>query len=381
MPEEYIYLDNNATTKIDPRVLDAMMPYLTDSYGNSSSAHLMGRKLGVEIEKARVFLGDLINSNPEDIIFTAGATESINLALKGISHLKKTANGNIVTFATEHNAVLDTCRNLENAGIEIRYVGVLQNGLVDIDRMVQVIDSDTLLVCAMLANNETGVIQDLSVISEIAHSCGAIFMSDATQAVGKIEVDVIEMGVDLLAFSAHKFYGPKGIGALYINPVLKLNPLIFGGGQEKGLRSGTLNVPGIVGFGEAARISEVEMDLDQERIGTLSQRLFAGLARNHDVSINGECSSRLYNTMNICFDGVDNEALLMKLGNICVSNGSACHSMTIEPSHVLLAMGLSREQVGSSLRFSLGRFNSEKDIDITIQAIKHAIYDLGIRMV
>jgi cysteine desulfurase len=380
MSEEYIYLDNNATTKIDPRVLDFMMPYFTEAYGNSSSAHLMGRKLALEVDRARELLGNLINSNPENILFTAGATESVNLALKGILHLKKSPKANIVTFTTEHSAVLDTCHSLENSGFEIRCVEVLQNGLIDFEKLVQVIDKDTLIVCAMLANNETGVIQPLSAISEIAHNHGALFMSDATQAVGKIQVDVIEMGIDLLAFSAHKFYGPKGIGALYINPLLKLNPLIFGGGQEKGLRSGTLNVPGIVGFGEAARIAEIEMDLDQKRIETLSQRLYAGLSENHKISLNGDGSPRLYNTLNICFSGIDNEALLMKLGNICVSNGSACHSMTIEPSHVLLAMGLSREDVGSSLRFSLGRFNSEKDIDTTIQAIRGVIYDLGVPM-
>lgn len=376
MQENLIYLDNNSTTKLDPRVLEEMMPYLTSQYGNASSSHIMGQGVSIQIERARESIGDLINSNPEDIIFTAGATESINLALRGTLHHKRSPNANIVTLKTEHSAVLDTCQDLENSGISVRYVNVTSDGIVDFDELNNLVDQDTILVCAMWVNNETGVIQPIGRIAQLAHSKGALLMSDATQAVGKLTVDVLENEVDLLAFSGHKFYGPKGVGALYINQRLKLKPLIFGGGHERGVRSGTLNVPGIVGMGKAASIARLEMNKDANKISLLANQLMSGIFSNHKASLNGSQTLRLCNTMNILFEGVENTALMMKLKHICISTGSACKSLIIEPSHVLLAMGLTKEQANSSLRFSLGRFNTQQDIQFTVEAIKEAIGNL-----
>ncbi|RZK60454.1 MAG: cysteine desulfurase [Pedobacter sp.] len=376
MQSGIIYLDNNSTTPLDPRVLEAMMPYFTDFYGNASSAHLLGKRSKIAVENAREAVGDLINSNPEDIIFTAGATESINLAIRGVVKSSSFKVPHVITVKTEHPAVLDTCKDLESIGVEITYLDVEYDGLVNLSLLKESIRDNTILVCVMLVNNETGVIQQVKQIAEIAHEAGALFLSDATQAVGKIAIDVLDDEIDLLAFSAHKFYGPKGIGGLYVNSRLRLKPLIFGGGHERGLRSGTLNVPAIVGMGVAAKLASEEMDKDEERISALATLLKKELMNVDGVVANGSAIHRQYNTLNLCFKGVDNQDMLLRLDKICASNGSACHAMLIEPSHVLLAMGLTREQANSSLRFSLGRFNTEQEIETAIVTIKEVAASL-----
>lgn len=375
MQGNIIYLDNNSTTPLDPRVLDAMMPYFTDLYGNAASAHLMGKKVKIAVDKAREAVGDLINSNPEDIIFTAGATEAINLAIRGAVKLSPAKVPHIITLKTEHPAVLDTCKELETIGVEVTYLDVERDGLVDLTLLRKAIKEETILVCVMLVNNETGVIQQVKEIAEIAHDHNALFLSDATQAMGKLPIDVLDDEIDLLAFSGHKFYGPKGIGGLYVNARLRLKPLIFGGGHERGLRSGTLNVPAIVGMGKAAELAALEMENDKKEIGVLVEKLKGALLAVDDVQENGSVN-RIYNTLNLCFGGLDNQDMLLRLNKVCASNGSACHSMVIEPSHVLLAMGLAREQANSSIRFSLGRFNTDEEIDSAIINIKEVVDSL-----
>jgi len=376
MNQDFIYLDNNATTPLDPRVLEAMMPYLTDLFGNASSGHRMGKQIKSAVDRARGQMGDLINANPEDIIYTAGSTEAINIALRGLPHVRPGHNHHIITVTTEHPAVLDTCKYLESIGVDVTYLSVNKEGLIDFDELKSAFRENTVLVCVMMINNETGVAQEITGIAEIAHEHGALFMTDATQAVGKVTIDVTEEEIDILAFSAHKFYGPKGIGGLYINPRLKLNPLVFGGGHERGLRSGTLNVPGIMGLGAAAKLAGQQMLEDQARVGALRQTLEEGLLMIEGAKVNGHLLQRSYNTTNLRFESVDNEALMLHLKNICVSNGSACHSFTMEPSHVLLSMGLTKEEANSSIRFSLGRFNTREEIEITIDAVKTAINSL-----
>jgi len=378
MNSEFIYLDNNATTPLDPRVLEEMMPYLTDLYGNASSGHRMGKAIKVAVDKAREEVGNLINSNPEDIVFTAGATEAVNIALRGIPNLGIQKSKHVITVSTEHPAVLDTCNYLESIGVSVTYLNVNSEGLIDLEELRDAITPNTVLISIMFVNNETGVTQPIKQISEIAQEYGVLFMSDATQAVGKCPVDVIDYNIDILTFSAHKFYGPKGIGGLYVNPRLKLNPLVYGGGHERGLRSGTLNVPGIMGTGAAARYAEQGMDKDSQYIGKLATKLQQELLSLENTSLNGSSDKRLYNTVNICFEGADNEALLLNLKNICVSNGSACSSLTMKPSHVLLAMGLDRVRANSSIRFSLGRFNKEEEIDRTLVEVKTSINRLKI---
>lgn len=375
MHSNIIYLDNNSTTPMDSRVLDVMIPYFTDFYGNASSAHLMGKKVKIAVDKAREAVGDLIDSNPEDIIFTAGATEALNLAIRGAVKLSTEKVPHIITLKTEHPAVLDTCKELETMGVEVTYLEVERDGLVNLQLLKKSVKKQTILVCVMLVNNETGVIQPIKEIAEIAHDHNALFLSDATQAMGKLPIDVLEDGIDLLAFSGHKFYGPKGIGGLYVNSRLKLKPLIFGGGHERGLRSGTLNVPAIVGMGKAAELAALEMEKDKNTVSVLVDKLKRELLAIGDVQENGS-SNRIYNTLNLCFGGVDNQDMLLRLHNVCASNGSACHSMVIEPSHVLLGMGLTRAQANSSIRFSLGRFNTSKEIDSAIITIKEVVASL-----
>ncbi|WP_090606171.1 cysteine desulfurase family protein [Parapedobacter koreensis] len=370
MTNEYIYLDNNATTPLDPRVLEAMMPYLTDLYGNASSSHRMGARIKRAVDEARGQVGDLIDANPEDIIFTAGATEAINLAIRGVVRQVGVESPHIITAATEHPAVLDTCRYLEHTGVEVTYLGVDRGGYIDLQELEDAFQENTVLVCIMTVNNETGVIQDIGRIQPIVHARGALFMTDVTQALGKYGIRA--EAADLMAFSAHKFYGPKGIGGLYVNPRLRLQPLIFGGGHERGLRSGTLNTSGIIGMGAAAKYAAKERTKDIVEIEWLRDHLEHSLLEIDDTSVNGG-SLRLPTTTNICFHGVDNEALLLNLKNICVSNGSACHSFTMEPSHVLLAMGLTKEEANSSIRFSIGRFNTEEEISYTIQQVRNSV--------
>lgn len=373
---EYIYLDNCSTTKVDPMVLEALLPYLEDNYGNSSSNHVLGKKARKAVENAREKIAEIINADAKEIIFTSGATESINLALKGLANAGNNRS-QIVTVTTEHKAVLDTCKYLEDIGFEVVYVPVNQEGLVDFDNLKNQIDHTTLLVSVMTVNNETGVVHHIKEISKLAHENGAFFMTDATQAFGKMSLDVEDLGIDLMAFSAHKIYGPKGVGAFYINKELRKKKQIFpihhGGGHEDHIRSGTLNVPGIVGFGEAAELANHYMDNDKRRIEYLRNKLESKLLELPNTSINGSRENRLYNVSNILFKHVDSQMLMSSLKNIIVSNGSACTSRNIEPSHVLQSMGLDRDEANSSIRFSIGRFNTEKEIDTTIDVVVNEV--------
>ena len=371
----FIYLDYNATTPLDPRVLEAMMPYLTDMYGNASSGHRMGKQLKKVIDDARGKVGDLIDANTEDIYFTAGATEAINIVLQGLPS-SGDETSHIITVATEHPAVLDTCRYLETTGVEVTYLSVNEYGLVDFAELRSAFKENTVLVSVMYVNNETGVIQDIEAIADITHENGALFMTDGTQAVGKLPIQASDY-IDVLTFSGHKFYGPKGIGGVYINPRLKVKALVYGGGHERGLRSGTLNIPGIVGLGKAAEIAQYDMLLDSNMVGNLRNKLESQLLTTIDGTfVNGSIGSRIYNTSNVCFEGVNNDALLMALKDICVSTGSACHSFVMEPSHVLLAMGLSKEESNTAIRFSLGRFNTEEEVKQTVEAVQKAVIQL-----
>ncbi|KQT26139.1 cysteine desulfurase IscS [Chryseobacterium sp. Leaf405] len=373
--DQRIYLDNNATTKIDPRVLDAMLPYFTEYYSNANSIHLDGLNVKEAVENATFQTANLIGAKQNEIIFTSGATESINLAIKGLQHLDRKK---IITFSTEHSAVLDTCAFMEAAGYDVKYEPVEQDGLINIENLKNQIDDNTLIVIVMMVNNETGTIQNIKKISEIAHSKGAIILCDTTQAVGKIPIDVTDLGIDMLTISAHKFYGPKGIGALYVSnqSKLKLNAQIHGGGQQKNYRSGTLNVPGIIGLGKACEIAQAEMKDDEIRISQLRDKLETELLKIEDSFVNGSVSHRMYNTTNICFPGVWSEQLIMSLGNISVSNGSACSSVTSKPSHVLKALGLSDDDALSSIRFSLGRFTTLEEIDFTIKKVTELVHQL-----
>lgn len=367
-----IYLDNNATTKLDPLVLEAMLPYLSDHYANAASTHKFGLVAHNAVNDARKVISELIGAELHELFFTSGSTESINLILKGLWATNPKRN-EIITLRTEHSAVLDTCATLENQGAKITYVPVDKEGLINLDFLVKAISESTLLVCVMYVNNETGVIQPVQQISEIAHKAGAFFMTDATQAVGRISTKVDELGIDLMCFSGHKFYGPKGIGGVFVRQRrpnrVKLLPLLHGGGHEKGMRSGTLNVPGIVGLGKAAEIAIQDSKSEKDRILGLRDHLEAALLKMEGASVNGSLTDRIYNTSNIRFSGVDSDALIMSLDDIAVSNGSACTANSIEPSHVLLAMGQSEEQAFSAIRFSLGRFNTMKDITSTIVAV------------
>ena len=363
-----IYLDNNATTRLDERVLDAMLPYFTDLYANASSSHLAGLETREAVENAAWQTANLIGATEEEIIFTSGATESINLAIKGLANENKK---HIVTVATEHKAVLETCRYMESIGFEITYLSVASDGILDVNILNEVITTKTLIVIVMITNNETGVIQNIAEISGVIHAKNALFLCDATQAVGKIFIDVKKLGIDLLALSAHKFYGPKGVGALYISAEakIKLSPLLNGGNQQRKLRSGTLNVPGIIGLGKAAEIAVLEIDNDYNRIILLRDQLENGLLKIEGSFVNGNSQNRIYNTSNICFPGVNSEKLILALQNIAVSNGSSCSSVTSQPSHVLKALGLSDEEALSSIRFSLGRFTTAQEIEETIERV------------
>jgi cysteine desulfurase len=360
-----IYLDNNATTAVDDKILSAMLPYFTQQYANANSSHLLGLTINEAVENARYQVADLLNAKSTEITFTSGATEAINLAIKGLGDSERK---HIVTVSTEHKAVLDTCQYMEDQGYIVTYLPVQKNGIIDLLALENAIKYDTLLVCVMLANNETGVLQPIKKIAEIAHAKGAFFMSDATQAAGKLPIDVKEMGIDLLTLSAHKFYGPKGIGVLYIsaNAKIKLEAQIHGGGHQRKLRSGTLNVPGIIGLGKACEIAQEEMTNDAKRINQLRDHLERELLKIEGSFINGSANHRLYNTTNICFPGISSEKLIIALQNIAVSNGSACTAATTEPSHVLKALGLIDADALASIRFSLGRFTTVEEIDLTI---------------
>jgi cysteine desulfurase len=384
--KQVIYLDNNVTTQIDKRVLDAMMPFLTHEFANANSTHQFSVHAYEAVKSARVQVSELIGAEAHEIVFTSGSTEAINLAIKGVAENYQSKGKHIVTVATEHSAVLDTCQYLESKGFENTYLAVKSDGLIDLDELKTVLRDDTILVSVMLANNETGVIQPIKEIAELSHNVGALLMSDATQAVGKISVNVDELGIDLLCLSGHKLYAPKGVGALYVRQRMnrgKLPALLHGGGHEKGLRSGTLNVPGIVALGAACFIAQKEMAKNAESISALRDYLETELLKIDGTSVNGNVDNRLYNTSNILFRGADSDAVIMGLSNpdndlplIAVSNGSACTSASIEPSHVLTAMGLDEVAAFSSIRFSIGKFNSKKEIDIVIDAVKNVVSSL-----
>ena len=370
-----IYLDNNATTRLDERVLDVMLPYFTDFYANAGSSHLAGLQIQEDVENAAWQTANLIGAKGEEIIFTSGATESINLAIKGLVNENKK---HIVTVATEHKAVLETCRYMESIGFHVTYLPVASDGILDINLLNEVIITKTLIVIVMLTNNETGVIQDIAKMADLARAKNALFLCDATQAIGKISIDVKKLGIDLLALSAHKFYGPKGVGALYISAEakIKLTPLLNGGSQQRKLRSGTLNIPGIVGLGKASEIAVLEIDKDYNRIILLRGQLENGLLKIEGSFVNGNTQNRICNTTNICFPGVNSEKLILALQNISVSNGSSCSSVTSQPSHVLKALGLSDSAALSSIRFSLGRFTTEEEIEETIERVTALIAQL-----
>ncbi|CAM3401823.1 cysteine desulfurase family protein [Flavobacterium chungbukense] len=366
--QQPIYLDNNATTRVDDRVLNAMLPYFTDFYANSTSQHIAGLTVKEAVENAAWQTADLINAEAEEIIFTSGATEAINLAIKGLADQDRK---HIVTIQTEHKAVLETCCFMENNGFEVTYLPTASDGILDIKLLSEITTDKTLVFIGMLSNNETGVIQNVSEISKVLKAKNILFLCDATQSTGKIQIDVKTLGIDLLALSAHKFYGPKGIGALYISAraKLKLLPQIIGGGQQKKLRSGTLNVTGIIGLGKAAEIAVNELEKDSNRIKILRDKLEKGLLQFEGSFVNGNIENRIYNTSNICFPGVNSEQLILGLGNISVSNGASCSAVTSKPSHVLKAMGLSDEEALSSIRFSLGRFTTSDEIEIAIEQV------------
>lgn len=380
--DNIIYLDNNATTRIDPAVLEVMMPYLTNSYANASSNHQFGVQIAEAVKTARKQVADLIKAEPFEIVFTSGATEAINLAFKGIVENSKRKKNHIITVSTEHSAVLDCAKYLEKKGCEVTFLNVGKDGLVDLKELKACMTEDTVLVSVMFVNNETGVIQPIKEIAEIAHEFGAVFMTDATQALGKIPFSVEEMGIDLMAFSGHKIYAPKGIGGLYVKNrkgrKVSLEALIHGGGHEKGMRSGTLNVPGIVGLGKACEIAQSEMTSNTKKIKDLRDYLESELLKVEGSHVNGSTEHRLYNVSNIRFEGIDSDAVITGLENISVSNGSACTSTSIEPSHVLVAMGLTDQEAYSSLRLSLGKFNNKKEVEATIKAIKQAVMNLRV---
>jgi len=373
-----VYLDNNATTPVDPRVLEMMLPFFTMHFGNAASnSHAYGWEAAEAVKYAREQVAALINSEPEEIIFTSGATESDNLALKGVYEMYTSKGNHIITVKTEHKAVLDSCKHLEKKGAEITYLNVKKDGLIDLEELKNSIKSTTILIAVMHANNETGVIQPVQQISRIAKKNSILFFSDAAQAVGKIPVDVIKDGIDLMSFSAHKIYGPKGIGALYVrrkNPRVRLSSQMDGGGHERGIRSGTLNVPAIVGFGKACELCRIQMQNDAEKTSKQRNKLEKELAKIKDVCINGNIQHRLPNASNLSFKNINSSELMAKLSKkIAVSSGSACTSASQSPSHVLKAMGLSDEMALSSLRFSLGRFTTDEEIDFTINQLANLL--------
>jgi cysteine desulfurase len=372
---ESIYLDNNATTKTDPRVLEAMLPYFTEVYANANSSHIEGLSVKDAVENAAWQIADLIGAQENEIIFTSGATEALNLAIKGLSYSSKKK---IITFATEHKAVLDTCEYMETQGFHVDYLAVDPDGSINIENFKNSVTEETLLVIVMMSNNETGTVYDIKTISEIAHANCALLLCDTTQAIGKIDINAEDLGIDMLTISAHKFYGPKGIGALYVSNKarIKLSGQIHGGGQQRNLRSGTLNVPGIIGLGKACEIAKSEMKNDETRIAQLRNYLETELLKINGTFVNGSVKNRIYNTTNICFPGVWSEQLIIALGNISVSSGSACSSVTSKPSHVLKALGLSDEDALSSIRFSLGRFTTSEEIDFAIKKVTELVHQL-----
>lgn len=374
-----VYMDNHATTPVDPRVLETMLPYFAEKFGNPASRnHSFGWEAEAAVDEARGHIARLIHAaSPKELIFTSGATESVNLAIKGVAESYKNRGNHIVTCATEHRAVLDSCKALERQGYRVTYLPVDRFGLVDVEHLRQTLTEKTILISIMAANNEIGTIHPIREIGRVAKEKGIIFHCDATQAVGRIPMGVEEMGIDLLSMSAHKIYGPKGIGALYVRskkPKVHLSPIIDGGGHERGMRSGTLNVPGIVGFGKACEISAQELPVEGARLSQLGERLKHGIfSRLDEVYLNGHSTQRLPGNVNISFAYVEGESLLMGLKEIALSSGSACTSAKVEPSHVLRAIGVKEELAHASIRFGLGRFNTEEEVDYTIHRVAQEV--------
>ena len=374
-----VYLDNNATTPVDRRVYEAMSPYLFEKFGNPSTLYSIGAEARAAVEEARKRVADLVGARPDEIVFTGCGSESDNMALKGVAFAHMERGKHIIVSSIEHHAVLNTAAYLEKIGFEVTYLPVDRHGLVDPNDLRRAIRSDTVLVSIMLANNEIGTIQPVKELCSVSHEKGVLFHTDAVQAAGKLKIDVEELGVDLLSLSAHKIYGPKGVGALYIRKGTKIHPLIHGGHQERGRRAGTENVAGIVGFGKAAEIALQEMEEEVVRIAELRDRLEMGiLERIEDVIVNGHPEKRLPNTTNISFCYIEGEAIILKLASrgIYASTGSACSSDTLEPSHVLMAIGLSPEVGHGSVRFSLGKFNTADDVDRTLEVLPEVVSNL-----
>ena len=376
-----IYLDHNATTPCDPRVVEAMVPYFTQNFGNAASRnHPFGWQAEEGVDYAREQVARLIGCDPKEIIFTSGATEGDNLAIKGVYNMYASKGNHIITATTEHKAVLDTCKHIEKEGGEVTYLNVKADGLIDLEELEAAIKPNTILIAIMYANNEIGTVHAVREISRIAKKHGLLFFTDATQAVGKIPVDVIKDGIDLMAFSAHKMYGPKGVGALYVrrkNPRVKVTAQMDGGGHERGMRSGTLNVPGIVGFGKACELCVEEMDAETKRVSALRDKLENALLKLEESYVNGNREHRLPHVTNISFKYVEGEGLMMGFNkDIAVSSGSACTSASLEPSYVLKALGLGDDLAHSSLRFGLGRFTTEEQIDYTIEQVSKTVIKL-----
>ena len=375
-----IYLDNNSTTPMDPRVLEAMLPYFNEKFGNAASRnHPFGWAAEEGVDYAREQISKLINCSEKEIIFTSGATESNNLAIKGVFEMYAEKGNHIITATTEHKAVLDTCAHLEKLGASITYLQVKADGLIDLNELSNAITDKTILVSIMYGNNEIGVVQPMKEISAITRSKGVLLHTDATQTVGKIPVDVEADGIDLLSFTAHKMYGPKGVGALYVrrkNPRVKVTAQMDGGGHERGMRSGTLNVPGIVGFGKACEIAMQDMEKDTIRLSAMRNRLEKSLIELEETYINGNTNHRLPHVTNISFKYVEGEGLMMAMKDLAVSSGSACTSASLEPSYVLKSLGLNDDLAHSSIRFGLGRFTTDEEIDYAIECTKKAVTKL-----
>lgn len=374
-----IYLDNSATTKIDPRVLAKMLPYLTDDFGNPASrSHSFGWTAEAAVENARQQVADAVGCDSKEIIWTSGATESINLALKGAAEFYQEKGKHLITVKTEHKATLDTMRELERIGFEVTYLSPEANGLIDIAKFAAAIRPDTIIASVMFVNNEIGVIQDISAIGQLCREKGIIFHVDAAQAVGKVDFSLADLNVDLTSFSAHKVYGPKGVGALYVRrkPRVRLLPLIHGGGHERGFRSGTLPAHQIVGMGEAFAIAKAEMATELPKLKYLQNKLLTGLQAIPEIYVNGDLEHRVPQNLNVSFNFVEGESLMMAIKDIAVSSGSACTSASLEPSYVLRAIGRNDELAHSSIRFSIGRFNTEEEIDYTIKLLQEKVAKL-----
>jgi cysteine desulfurase len=373
-----IYMDNHATTPVDPRVLEVMLPFFTERFGNAASRnHSFGWQAEEAVEKGRKQIAELIGATAKEIVITSGATESDNLAIKGVAEMYRQKGNHIITAVTEHKAVLDTCKRLEKHGFDVTYLRVQRDGRIDLDDLKAAMTDKTILITIMMVNNEVGVIQPIAEIGRLARERGIVFHTDAVQAAGKIPFDVNTFNVDLASLSAHKMYGPKGVGALYVrrkNPRVLVAPIIDGGGHERGMRSGTLNVPGIVGFGKAAEICRQEMTSESARLRALRDRLNEGLHANLDeIYVNGSLEHRVPNNLNLSFAYVEGESLLMGISDIAVSSGSACTSASLEPSYVLKALGTGDDLAHSSIRFGLGRFNTEEEVDYVVRRVTEVV--------